>query len=234
LLRVESINSFYESIQILKNISFKINTGEIVALVGGNGAGKTTTLKTISGLIHPRSGSIHFCDENITDVHSYHIVEKGLILVPEGRKLFPSLTVFENLDLGAYTPKARNAKTSNLESVFQMFPVLRERISQLARSLSGGEQQMLSIARGLMSSPKLLMLDEPSVGIAPILVKEIFGKIEELNKTGTTIFLVEQNIRQSLALADRAYVLENGRLTLEGAGKELLENDHVITSYLGL
>lgn len=234
MLRVESINSFYESIQILKNISFKINTGEIVALVGGNGAGKTTTLKTISGLIHPRSGSIHFCDENITDVHSYHIVEKGLILVPEGRKLFPSLTVFENLDLGAYTPKARNAKTSNLESVFQMFPVLRERISQLARSLSGGEQQMLSIARGLMSSPKLLMLDEPSVGIAPILVKEIFGKIEELNKTGTTIFLVEQNIRQSLALADRAYVLENGRLTLEGAGKELLENDHVITSYLGL
>lgn len=234
MLRVESINSFYESIQILKNISFKINTGEIVALVGGNGAGKTTTLKTISGLIHPRSGSIHFCDENITDVHSYHIVEKGLILVPEGRKLFPSLTVFENLDLGAYTPKARNAKTSNLESVFQMFPVLRERISQLAGSLSGGEQQMVSIARGLMSSPKLLMLDEPSVGIAPILVKEIFGKIEGLNKTGTTIFLVEQNIRQSLALADRAYVLENGRLTLEGAGKELLENDHVITSYLGL
>ena len=234
MLRVESINSFYESIQILKNISFKINTGEIVALVGGNGAGKTTTLKTISGLIHPRSGSIHFCDENITDVHSYHIVEKGLILVPEGRKLFPSLTVFENLDLGAYTPKARNAKTSNLESVFQMFPVLRERISQLAGSLSGGEQQMLSIARGLMSSPKLLMLDEPSVGIAPILAKEIFGKIEGLNKTGTTIFLVEQNIRQSLALADRAYVLENGRLTLEGAGKEVLENDHVITSYLGL
>ncbi|MGA2464464.1 MAG: ABC transporter ATP-binding protein [Thermodesulfobacteriota bacterium] len=234
MLRVKSINSFYESVQILKNISFKINTGEIVALVGGNGAGKTATLKTISGLIHPRSGSIHFCDENITDVHSYRIVEKGLILVPEGRKLFPSLTVFENLDLGAYTPKARDAKTSNLESVFQMFPVLRERISQLAGSLSGGEQQMLSIARGLMSSPKLLMLDEPSVGIAPILVKEIFGKIEGLNKTGTTIFLVEQNVRQSLALADRAYVLENGRLTLEGTGKELLENDHVITTYLGL
>jgi branched-chain amino acid transport system ATP-binding protein len=234
LLRVESINSFYESVQILKNITFVINTGEIVALVGGNGAGKTTTLKTISGLIHPRSGSIHFCDEKITDVHPYRIVEKGLVLVPEGRKLFPSLTVYENLDLGAYTLKAGNAKASNLDSVFRMFPILRERIYQLAGSLSGGEQQMLSIARGLMSSPKLLMLDEPSVGIAPILVKEIFGKIEGLNKTGTTIFLVEQNVRRSLALVDRAYILENGRLTLEGTGRELLKNDHVITTYLGL
>jgi branched-chain amino acid transport system ATP-binding protein len=231
---VEQINSFYESVQILKNISFEINTGEIVALVGGNGAGKTTTLKTISGLIHPKSGSIHFCGENITYVPSYRIVGKGLILVPEGRKLFPSLTVYENLNLGAYTQKVRNANTSNLDTIFRMFPVLRERINQLAGSLSGGEQQMLSIARGLMSNPKLLMLDEPSVGIAPILVKEIFGKIQGLNNTGTTILLVEQNVRQSLAIADRAYVLENGKLVLEGTGKELLKNDHIITTYLGL
>ena len=234
MLSLEAINSSYSEILILKEIALSIREGEVVGLVGGNGAGKTATLKTISGLIRAKSGKILFCDEDITSLPPYEIVEKGLILVPEGRKIFPSLTVHENLDLGAFNKRAKVNKIKNYKAVFQLFPVLKERLGQPAGTLSGGEQQMLAIGRGLMSSPKLLMLDEPSIGLAPIIVKEMFDIIKHINQTGTTLLLVEQNVRQSLTLADRAYVLENGRITNQGTGHELLKDYHVIKSYLGL
>jgi len=234
LLRVENINTFYSSIQVLRDVSFDIQEGEIVSMVGGNGAGKTTLLKTISGLLSPRLGTINFLGERIDRLPPYKIVEKGAIQIPEGRKLFPPLTVLENLKLGAYLPSNKEKRAESLKRVFQIFPILEERKDQLAGTLSGGEQQMLAIGRGLMSLPKLLMLDEPSLGLAPLMVKEIFRVINEINKQGTTILLVEQNVKQSLALANRGYVLENGRIVLSGNSDELLRNEHTKKAYLGM
>ena len=234
MLRVENINTFYSSIQVLRDVSFDIQEGEIVSMVGGNGAGKTTLLKTISGLLSPRLGTINFLGERIDRLPPYKIVEKGAIQIPEGRKLFPPLTVLENLKLGAYLPSNKEKRAESLKRVFQIFPILEERKDQLAGTLSGGEQQMLAIGRGLMSLPKLLMLDEPSLGLAPLMVKEIFRVINEINKQGTTILLVEQNVKQSLALANRGYVLENGRIVLSGNSDELLRNEHTKKAYLGM
>ena len=234
MLRVENINTFYSSIQVLRDVSFDIQEGEIVSMVGGNGAGKTTLLKTISGLLSPRLGTIHFLGERIDRLPPYKIVEKGAIQIPEGRKLFPPLTVLENLKLGAYLPSNKEKRAESLKRVFQIFPILEERKDQLAGTLSGGEQQMLAIGRGLMSLPKLLMLDEPSLGLAPLMVKEIFRVINAINKQGTTILLVEQNVKQSLALANRGYVLENGRIVLSGNSDELLRNEHTKKAYLGM
>jgi len=234
LLRVENINTFYSSIQVLRDVSFDIQEGEVVSMVGGNGAGKTTLLKTISGLLSPRLGTIHFLGERIDRLPPYKIVEKGAIQIPEGRKLFPPLTVLENLKLGAYLPSNKEKRAESLKRVFQIFPILEERKDQLAGTLSGGEQQMLAIGRGLMSLPKLLMLDEPSLGLAPLMVKEIFRVINAINKQGTTILLVEQNVKQSLALANRGYVLENGRIVLSGNSDELLRNEHTKKAYLGI
>ena len=234
MLRVENINTFYSSIQVLRDVSFDIQEGEIVSMVGGNGAGKTTLLKTISGLLSPRLGTINFLGERIDRLPPYKIVEKGAIQIPEGRKLFPPLTVLENLKLGAYLPSNKEKRAESLKRVFQIFPILEERKDQLAGTLSGGEQQMLAIGRGLMSLPKLLMLDEPSLGLAPLMVKEIFRVINAINKQGTTILLVEQNVKQSLALANRGYVLENGRIVLSGNSDELLRNEHTKKAYLGM
>ena len=231
---MENINTFYSSIQVLRDVSFDIQEGEVVSMVGGNGAGKTTLLKTISGLLSPRLGTIHFLGERIDRLPPYKIVEKGAIQIPEGRKLFPPLTVLENLKLGAYLPSNKEKRAESLKRVFQIFPILEERKDQLAGTLSGGEQQMLAIGRGLMSLPKLLMLDEPSLGLAPLMVKEIFRVINAINKQGTTILLVEQNVKQSLALANRGYVLENGRIVLSGNSDELLRNEHTKKAYLGI
>ena len=234
MLKVEGINTFYFSVQVLRDVSFQIREGEIVSVVGANGAGKTTMIKTISGLLSPRSGSILFLGERIDCLPSNKIVEKGLVQIPEGRKLFQPLTVLENLRLGAFQKVAKLKRTETLEKVFAIFPRLKERTQQLAGTLSGGEQQMLAIGRGLMSLPKLLMLDEPSLGLAPLLVKEIFQVITGINCQGTTILLVEQNIKQSLALASRGYVLENGRIVLSGSSEELLQNEHTRKAYLGM
>jgi branched-chain amino acid transport system ATP-binding protein len=234
LLNVEGINTFYFSVQVLWDVSFQIREKEIVSIVGANGAGKTTMIKTISGLLSPRSGSILFLGERIDRLPPNKIVERGLIQIPEGRKLFQPLTVQENLHLGAFHKSAKLKRAETLERVFAIFPPLKERVHQLAGTLSGGEQQMLAIGRGLMSLPKLLMLDEPSLGLAPLMVKEIFQVVTGINRQGTTILLVEQNIKQSLALAGRGYVLENGRIVLSGNSEELLHNEHTRKAYLGM
>ncbi len=234
MLKVANINAYYASIQVLRDVSFEVQEGEIVSVVGGNGAGKTTTLRAISGLIPPKGGSIQFLGTRIDRLPPHKIVEKGLILIPEGRKLFPPLTVLENLKMGAYLPSTRKERGKSLQKVFQIFPILEERMIQLAGTLSGGEQQMLAIGRGLMSIPKLLMLDEPSLGLAPLMVKEIFRVIREINGQKTTVLLVEQNIKQSLALAARGYVLENGRIVLEGKSEDLLHDGHTKKAYLGM
>ncbi len=234
MLVVKGINVFYGDLQALWDVSFKVNKGEMVALVGSNGAGKTTTLKTISGLLNPRPGAISFLDKRIDKLPPHKIVELGIAHVPEGRGLFPLMTVIENLKIGAFTPQAWRKMDETLEWIFQLFPILKERKNQLAGTLSGGEQQMLAIGRGLMSRPKLLMLDEPSLGLAPKIVLSLFKLIEEINKEGVTILLVEQNVRQALELVDRGYVLETGKIVLEGRGKELIENEHVKKAYLGI
>ena len=234
MLRVEDIDTYYYAVQVLRAVSFQIQEGEIVSIVGANGAGKTTMIKTISGLLSPRSGTIHFFDERIDRMPPHKIVEKGVVQIPEGRKLFSTLTVLENLNLGAFHRSAKAKRRETLEKVFTIFPRLQEREGQLAGTLSGGEQQMLAIGRGLMSLPKLLMLDEPSLGLAPLLVKEIFQVITEIKDKGATILLVEQNIKQSLALASRGYVLENGRIVLSGNSAELLHNEHTKKAYLGM
>jgi branched-chain amino acid transport system ATP-binding protein len=222
---------YYGAIHAIKGISFHVEPGEIVALIGANGAGKSTILKTVSGLMHPRSGSIHFMDEDITHTDAHKLVRKGLAHVPEGRRIFLQMTVQENLEMGAFTQK--NVDPEDLERVFNYFPRLRERRKQIAGTLSGGEQQMLAMSRALMSHPKLMMLDEPSMGLAPILVDQIFDIIKELHSAGTTILLVEQNARKALEIADRAYVLETGNVTLAGSGKELASSDAVKKAYLG-
>ncbi len=232
ILSVEDINVYYGAIHAIKGISFEVNEGEIVTLIGANGAGKSTTLNTVSGLLRSKTGSIHFLGEDIGKVPAHKLVEKGLSQVPEGRRVFLQMTVQENLEMGAYTEKA-SIIPQNLERVYEQFPRLKERYKQIAGTLSGGEQQMLAMGRALMSSPKLLMLDEPSMGLAPILVEQIFEIIHNLHKAGTTILLVEQNAQMALSIADRAYVLETGKISLSGPAQELLHNDSVRKAYLG-
>lgn len=233
MLKVDSIAVFYDDVQVLWDVSFEVEEGEIVSLIGSNGAGKTTTLRTISGMLHPRSGSISFIGREIHKLPPFRIAEH-IAHVPEGRHLFPFMTVRKNLEMGAYTPKARRNLKSSLRWVYNLFPILKERENQLAGTLSGGEQQMLAIARGLMSRPKLLMLDEPSLGLAPKIVSLILKVIEDLREEGVTLLLVEQNIFQALRISDRAYVLENGRIILRGSAKELLNNSYVKKAYLGI
>ena len=232
ILKVDNINVYYGAIHAIKGISFEVNEGEIVTLIGANGAGKSTTLQTVSGLLRSRTGSIEFNGENISHVPAHKLVYKGLAQVPEGRRIFLQRSVEENLEMGAFTQKNAGID-ADLESVYEQFPRLRERKKQIAGTLSGGEQQMLAMGRALMSHPKLLMLDEPSMGLAPILVEQIFDIIRQLHKNGTTILLVEQNAQMALSVADRAYVLETGKITLSGTGKELAESDEVRKAYLG-
>lgn len=233
MLEVQDLNVYYGAIHALKGINFYLDKGEIVALIGANGAGKSTTLNTISGLLRPRSGKVIFQGEDITQTVSDQIVRKGIVQVPEGRKIFATLTVMENLEMGAYTQDDKEVIQKNMQNAFQRFPRLSERKSQLGGTLSGGEQQMLAIARGLMSRPNLLLLDEPSMGLSPLLVEQIFTIIRDINDQGTSILLVEQNAQMALSIADRAYVLETGRVVLEGPAQDLLHNDMVIEAYLG-
>jgi len=232
-LDVQRVNAAYGDIQTLWDVSLHVNEGEIVGLIGPNGAGKTTLMRLIAGLHKPASGSVHLADTPLHTLPAYEIVERGVILVPEGRRLFGGLTVLENLELGAYSSRARAVRFKTLERVFELFPVLAERQKQRANTMSGGQQQMLAIGRALMGLPKLLMLDEPSLGLAPLLVENIFEIIKQMNDQGVTIFLVEQNARKALELAHRAYILEQGRVVGTGAGKELLGNDEVRQAYLG-
>ena len=234
MLEVNDINVFYGDLQALWNVSFRVEKGEIVVIVGSNGAGKTTILKTISGLLHPKSGMINFSDKKIQKDPPHKIVNLGIAQIPEGRHLFPYMTVLENLEVGSYTHRARKKKDETMEWVYQLFPILKERKSQLAGTLSGGERQMLAVGRGLMSRPKLLMLDEPSLGLAPKLVLQVFDIVKKVNEEGVTILLVEQNVRHALEIAKRAYVLETGKITLKGTGKKLLASDHVKKAFLGL
>jgi len=234
LLQVDRINVFYGDIRALREVSLSVSSGEIISLVGGNGAGKTTALKTISGLLQPASGSITFSGAQIHRFPPHRIVEMGLSQVPEGRKIFPRMSVLENLHMGSHVPEARKRREDSLNWVFQLFPILRERSGQFGGTLSGGEQQMLAIARGLMSRPKLLTLDEFSLGLAPLVVKEIFRILQEVNRQGTTIFLVEQNVQRSLSISHRSYVLENGAVVLLGEGKELLKNEYMKKAFLGM
>jgi len=237
MIKVENIDVFYGSIQALQRVSLSVDRGEIVALIGGNGAGKSTLLKAVAGLVRKQSGAIYFQNEPITKLTSAGISRLGLAVVPEGRRLFGPLTVMDNLRLGAYLrlkKRMGQAVRADLQRVFQLFPVLRERGQQSAGTLSGGEQQMLAIARALMASPKAILMDEPSTGLAPLIVKEIFGVIRRLRDDGNTILLIEQNARMALKISDRAYVLESGRIAIEGNARELLEKDSVKKSYLGV
>jgi branched-chain amino acid transport system ATP-binding protein len=233
LLELCDVTARYGDVQVLWGVSLSVREGEIATIVGANGAGKTTTLKTISGAVACASGQIIFDGEHIEKLPSHKVATRGIAHVPEGRRLFPMMTVRENLDLGAISPQARRHHKDTLDQVFALFPRLRERERQLAGTLSGGEQQMVAIGRGLMARPRLLMLDEPSLGLAPIIVREMFDIIRKLNADGITVMLVEQNVQQSLKLADRAYVLENGRVVLEGAGSQLLDDERVRAAYLG-
>jgi branched-chain amino acid transport system ATP-binding protein len=234
MLEVDNLDTFYGKIQALWGVSLLVNEGEIVALVGANGAGKTTLLNTISGLMRPASGSVTFLGRRIDGLKSHTIVELGISHIPEGRKLFPEMSVRENLEMGAYTKRVWKQKKEILEKVYGLFPVLEARQGQLARTLSGGEQQMVAMGRGLMSRPKLSFIDEPSSGLAPLVVDEIFEIIQSLRKEGIAIFLIEQNVQQTLEIADRAYVLENGRIILSGNSKELLQEEMIKKAYLGL
>jgi branched-chain amino acid transport system ATP-binding protein len=234
MLQVDRLEVAYGKIQALWGVSFEVHAGEIVALVGANGAGKTTTLKTISGLLRPTAGTVTLEERRIDQDTPDQVVALGVVHVPEGRKLFPQMSVRDNLLLGGYSPAARSARGQRLGEVFEVFPNLRERQEQLAGTLSGGEQQMVAIGRGLMAGPKILMLDEPSLGLAPIMVHEVFRVIREINARGVTVLLVEQNTGIALELAHRGYVLESGRVVLEGTGKELLANARVREAYLGL
>jgi len=231
MLKVENINVYYGKIHAIKDVSFEVNEGEIVSLIGANGAGKSTTLKTVSGLLRSKTGSVTFCGEDIGRTEAFKLVSKGLAHVPEGRRIFLQMTVEENLEMGAYTSKGD--VSADLAEIYRRFPRLEERKHQIAGTLSGGEQQMLAMGRAMMSHPKLLILDEPSMGLAPILVQQIFDIIKELHRQGTTILLVEQNAEMALSIADRAYVLESGRVVLTGTGEELAASDEIKKAYLG-
>ncbi len=235
LLSVNNLDvSYGGGIQVLWSVSFSIDEGEVLALIGSNGAGKSTTIKTIAGVIKPAGGEIIFSDRPIGTLPSHEIVNLGISQIPEGRQLFPFMTVRENLDLGSFPPRARKDREKIREWVYTLFPILKERQNQLVGSMSGGEQQMVAIARGLMASPKLLLVDELSLGLAPFLVKELFRTLKVINQQGVTIFLVEQNVKNALEIADRALVMENGRITLMGKSEEILNNEHVKRAYLGL
>ncbi len=233
MLEINNIDVFYSRIQVLWNVTMTIKEAEIVALIGGNGAGKTTLLNAVSGIVRPTSGSIIFLGQNITQAPPHRIVDMGISHIPEEGKPFLDMTVRENLELGAYSTRAWKQKDNTLKEVFQLFPRLKERENQLARTLSGGEKQMLAMGRGLMSLPRLCMFDEPSYGLAPIVVMEAFRIIKQLRERGITILLIEQNVKHTLEIADRAYILENGRVTMEGPGRELMQSDHVRQAYLG-
>lgn len=233
MLKLEDLNVFYGAIHAIKGISLEVNQGEIVTLIGANGAGKSTTLRTVSGLLKPKSGTISFEDKIISGEPAHKIVANGISQVPEGRRIFANMTVMENLELGSYIRKDKSGIKADLAKVFHHFPRLAERKKQEAGTLSGGEQQMLAMGRALMSRPRLLLLDEPSMGLAPLLIKEIFSIIQDINKAGTTILLVEQNANMALSIANRAYVLETGKITLSGAAKDLAASEDVRRAYLG-
>ena len=233
MLTVENINVYYGVIHAIKDISFQVNEGEIVALIGANGAGKTTTLQTVSGMLSAKSGSIRFQDQEIYRMPEHKIVKQGISHVPEGRRMFSNLTVLENLKMGAYTRKDKQEINNSLEMVYERFPRLKERTRQLAGTLSGGEQQMLAMGRALMANPRILLLDEPSMGLSPLLVSEIFDIIQEINKQGVTILLVEQNAKKALSIANRAYVLETGRIVKEDDAQALLHDEAIKKAYLG-
>ncbi len=234
MLEVENVSAAYGLIQILWDVSFKIREKEIVSIIGPNGAGKTTLVKTIMGLLPAKNGTIRFKGENIEKLPTYEIVKKGVTLIPEGREIFPRMTVEENMLLGAYIINDKNAVKESKERIYQIFPVLKKKEKALAQTLSGGEQQMLVICRSLMSNPELLILDEPSLGLAPIIVGKVLDTLRKINEEGVTILLVEQNIRDSLNIADRGYVIEEGKIIIEGKGRELLSNDHIKEVYLGI
>jgi branched-chain amino acid transport system ATP-binding protein len=234
ILKINNIDVFHGSFQALWDISLEVKRGEMLALIGSNTAGKSTLLDTISGLLHPAKGSIEFEGQNITRLEPHKIVEHGITQVPEGRRIFPEMSVLANLIIGSYTPKARADRNKNLKRIFKLFPILEKRKSQISKTLSGGEQQMLVIGRGLMSDPKLMLLDELSLGLAPIVVNEIFKTLKEIRETGITILFVEQNVRKSIQEADRAYILENGRITLSGTSAELREEEAVKKAYFGI
>ena len=233
MLKVENLSVHYGMIQAVRDVSFEVNEGEVVSLIGANGAGKTTILRTLSGLVRPSAGKIEFLGKEIQKLPAQKIVAGGLSQVPEGRHVFPGLTVMENLEMGAFLKKNREENQANLKKVFSRFPRLEERKSQDAATLSGGEQQMLAMGRALMSTPKLLLLDEPSMGLAPIFIQEIFDIIQDIQKQGTTVLLIEQNANKALAISDRGYVLETGKIVLSGTGKELAASDEVRKAYLG-
>jgi branched-chain amino acid transport system ATP-binding protein len=233
VLKVTDLRTCYGKIEALKGITLEVNEGEIVTLIGANGAGKSTTLKTISGQLHPSGGTIEFLNEKIAGVPAHKVSSKGIVQVPEGRRIFSRMTVLENLEMGAYLRNDKDAISADLDHVFELFPRLKERVAQKGGTLSGGEQQMLAMGRGLMASPRLMMLDEPSMGLAPVVVETIFEIIEKLNNDGITILLVEQNANLALSIANRGYVLETGEIKLTGTGKELLANEDVRKAYLG-
>jgi branched-chain amino acid transport system ATP-binding protein len=233
MLTVEDIQVYYNAIHALKGINFHLEQGEIVALIGANGAGKSTTLNTISGILRPKTGSVVFEGEELTKVPPQDIVRRGVIQVPEGRRIFSKMSVWENLEIGAYTKTDKTAIKKDVDNMFERFPRLGERRNQLGGTLSGGEQQMLAMARSLMAHPRVLLLDEPSMGLSPILVEQVFDIIRDINDQGTSIILVEQNAQMALSIADRGYVLETGKIVLEGQAQELLENPKVISAYLG-
>jgi branched-chain amino acid transport system ATP-binding protein len=234
MLKVNGIDVFYGDLQVLWDVFFEVKEKEILVLVGANGAGKSTTIRTISSLLTPRKGSIEFNGTRLDRSPPHRVIEHGIVHVPEGRRLFPQMSVEENLIMGTLHGEAKTKRFNTMERVYQLFPRLRERKKQLAGTLSGGEQQMLAVGRGLMSLPKLMMFDEPSLGLAPILVQDIFRIIRRINEEGVTVLLVEQNVRQTLAMCHRAYVLENGRVVLEGTGQALMANEHVKAAYLGI
>jgi branched-chain amino acid transport system ATP-binding protein len=234
VLSIRELNVFYGKVQVLRDVSLEVREGEIVSLIGSNAAGKSTVLNSISRLTKVAGGMIFFEGKQVNDLESHEVVELGIVQVPEGRRIFPQMTVKENLQMGNYIRRARGKMNESLGKVYSLFPRLLERKNQLGESLSGGEQQMLAIARGLMAIPRILMLDEPSLGLAPIIVQTIFAVLQQVNKEGVTILLVEQNVQKSLAISNRGYVLENGRIAMEGIGKELLNNSHLKKAYLGI
>lgn len=234
MLEIRNIDVFYGDVQVIWDISFEVKKGEIVALIGANGAGKSTILKTVSGIVKPRKGEVFFLGVPIHEMQAFRLIERGIVLVPEARRLFVEMTVEENLDMGSLKGEARKLREESKKMVFELFPRLKERRKQLAGTLSGGEQQMVAIGRGLMAKPAMMMFDEPSLGLAPILVREIFNVINRIRREGTTVLIVEQNVKQTLGIADRAYVLESGKIVLQGTGESLLGNEHVRTAYLGV